>query len=98
MYRSRGREGEALAGNMGSQDRLEHSVVGNAVNSAARLAGATPGGKVWIGANTFLQVKDYINAKLLEPLQVKGMREPIQAYEVVHIPNWQIGHYDNVSQ
>jgi len=83
--------GKAVAGNMGSEDRLEYSVLGDAVNTAARLASATPGGKVWIGANTFAWVKDYITAKPLEPLSVKGKHEPIQAYEVVDIQNWEIG-------
>lgn len=79
--------GKAVAGNMGSEDRLEYSVIGDAVNIAARLASVVPGGKVWIGANTFGLVKDYITAKPLRPLAVKGKREPIKAYEVVDIQN-----------
>ena len=75
--------GKAVAGNMGSEDRLEYSVIGDAVNIAARLASATLGGKVWIGANTFEQVKDYVTAKPLEALTVKGKREPIKAYEII---------------
>ncbi len=77
--------GTAVAGNMGAEDRLEYSVIGDAVNTAARLASVTPGGKVWIGANTFTQVKDYVQAKPLERLSIKGKREKIQAYEVVDI-------------
>jgi adenylate cyclase len=75
--------GGAVAGNMGSENRLEYSVIGDAVNTAARLASATPGGKIWIGASTFQLVKDCIVAKPLEPLVLKGKREPIQAYEVL---------------
>ena len=70
---------------MGSKDRFEYSVIGDAVNTVARLAGATPGGRVWIGANTFAQIKDYITVMPLEPLAVKGKSEPVQAYEVVDI-------------
>ncbi|MFC1894220.1 adenylate/guanylate cyclase domain-containing protein, partial [Chloroflexota bacterium] len=77
--------GKAVAGNMGSQDRLEYSVIGDTVNVAARLTSAAPGSKVWIGANTFELVKDYIEAKSLGALDVKGKREPIEAYEVVDI-------------
>jgi len=79
--------GEVLAGNLGSEDRLEYSVVGDTVNIAARLADATPGGKVWIGADTYELVKDDIIAKPLSPLTVKGKREQIQAYEVLDIKN-----------
>jgi len=77
--------GNAVAGNMGTEDRLEYSVIGDTVNTAARLAGSTPGGKVWIGADTFAQVKDYVQVKPLEPLSIKGKREPVQAYEVIAI-------------
>ena len=82
--------GQAVVGSMGSEDRLEYSVIGDVVNTAARLASATPGGKVWIGINTFSEVKDYITAKPLDALVVKGKREPIEAYEVVDIQNWPI--------
>ena len=82
--------GQAVAGNMGSEDRLEYSIIGDAVNIAARLASATPVGKVWIGANTFEQVKGDITAKPLEPLELKGKREPVEAYEVVDIQDWLI--------
>ena len=75
--------GKAVAGNMGSQDRLEYSVIGDAVNTAARLADAAPGGRVWIGADTFAQAKNSIKAKPLAPLTVKGKQEPIQAYEIL---------------
>ncbi|MDP2932462.1 MAG: adenylate/guanylate cyclase domain-containing protein, partial [Chloroflexota bacterium] len=77
--------GRAVAGNMGSEARREYSVVGDAVNTAARLAGLTPGGKVWIGADTLAQVKDCITARPLEPLSLKGKKELVQAYEVVAI-------------
>ena len=79
--------GEAVAGNMGSEHRLEYSVIGDAVNTAARLADAAPGGRVWIGADTFAQAKDYVKAEPLKPLAVKGKRKPIQAYEVLDIQN-----------
>jgi adenylate cyclase len=75
--------GKAMAGNLGSKDRLEYSVIGDAVNVAARLTGIAEAGKVWIGSDTYELVKDYIQAKPLEPFTVKGKREPIKAYEVV---------------
>jgi adenylate cyclase len=77
--------GAAVAGSMGSEKRMEYSVIGDAVNTAARLANAAPGGKVWIGANTFNQVKDYVTAEPLEPLLVKGKCEPVQSYQLVDI-------------
>ena len=77
--------GKAVAGNMGSKDRLEYSVIGGAVNLAARLTSATQGSKVWISANTFELVKDCITAKSLDEIEVKGRQETVKAYEVVDI-------------
>jgi adenylate cyclase len=79
--------GNALAGNMGSVDRLEYSVIGDVVNTAARLADVTTGGKVWIGASTFDLIEDCVSAIPLEPLSLKGKRETIRAYEVLAIQN-----------
>jgi len=75
--------GKALAGNMGSEDRLEYSVIGDAVNMASKLANAAPGGKIWIGDSTYKLVNSHIATKLLDPLVVKGKSQPIQAYEVL---------------
>jgi len=77
--------GKAVAGNMGSKDRVEYSVIGSAVNLAARLTSATQGGKVWISGNTLKLVKDYITARSLDEIEVKGTQEKVKAYEVVDV-------------
>jgi adenylate cyclase len=74
--------GNVVAGNMGSTDRLEYSVIGDAVNTAARLASVAPGGRVWISAATFELITGAVKARPLEPLTLKGKRQPIQAYEI----------------
>jgi adenylate cyclase len=79
--------GNVVAGNMGSADRLEYSVIGDAVNIAARLADAAPGGRIWIGSNTFALIKDYVSAVPLGALPLKGKSETIHAYEVVDTRN-----------
>jgi adenylate cyclase len=82
--------GEAVAGNMGSQDHLEYTVIGDAVNIAARLASTVPGGRVWMGADTYERVRGHVTAKQIDPILVKGRHEPIQAYEILDIKNRQI--------
>jgi adenylate cyclase len=74
--------GKAVAGNMGSEERTEYSVIGDTVNTAAHLASLVPGGKIWIGAGTFELVSDSVRVKPLLPLSIKGKHEQIQAYEV----------------
>ena len=66
-------------------------MIGDPVNVAARLTSVAEGGKVWIGADTYELVRDYIEARPLEPLTAKGKREPIKAYEVVGIPAESVG-------
>ncbi len=77
--------GLVMAGNMGSADRLEYSVVGDAVNVAARLTGEAPGGRVWVGRATFEQVESRVEARALGPLKLKGKLEPVPAYEITGI-------------
>jgi adenylate cyclase len=75
--------GVAVAGNLGSQDRLEYSVIGDTVNVASRLTTLADSGRVWIGSSTYELVKEHVMVKQLEPLIAKGKREAIKAYEVV---------------
>jgi adenylate cyclase len=90
--------GEAVAGNMGSRDHLVYSVIGDAVNIASRLVTATPGGRVWIGADTYAKVKEHVTAKHLDSLSVKGRHEPVQAYEVLDIQDFQTVDAGNIYQ
>jgi adenylate cyclase len=75
--------GEALAGNMGCQTRLEYSVIGDSVNIAARLTAITPGGKVWVSKDTYEYVKSSVDAKYVDSVTFKGKEESITVYEVI---------------
>ena len=75
--------GKVVAGNMGSVNRLEYSVVGDAVNTAARLTDIAPGGEIWIGSNSHELVRGSIVTESLPPLALRGKREPVHAYRVV---------------
>jgi class 3 adenylate cyclase len=74
--------GIALAGNVGSVGRTEYTVIGDSVNTASRICSSTPGGEVWIGAETYNQTKDYIETEKLEPQSLKGKAAPIMVYRV----------------
>jgi adenylate cyclase len=74
--------GPAVAGNVGSAGRSEYTVIGDSVNTASRICGSTPGGEVWIGAETYNQTKDYIETEKLEPQSLKGKTAPVTVYRV----------------
>jgi adenylate cyclase len=77
--------GRAVAGNMGSDDRTEYSIIGDAVNTSSRICDQTPKGKVWIGENTYLATKDNVVIVPVQAVEVKGKRDLVKVYEAVGI-------------
>lgn len=75
--------GQVVAGNVGSVGRTEYTVIGDAVNVAARLCGAAPGAKIWLSPDTYQQVQDHVEVRELEPQYFKGKEKGIKVYEVV---------------
>jgi class 3 adenylate cyclase len=74
--------GTVIAGNIGSSIRQEYTAIGDDVNVAQRLEANCPPGGVLISKSTYEQVRDRVEAEPLEPLLVKGRREPVQVYLV----------------
>ena len=74
--------GEAVIGNMGSDSRFDYSAIGDAVNLAARLESSTKevGEDIVVGVNTI--AGSTTQAKLLDPIYVKGKAEPIIIYTI----------------
>jgi len=74
--------GEAIAGNVGSSGRTEYTVIGDAVNIASRICGATLGNEVWIGAETYRQATDSVEVEELKPQTFKGKAKQVVVYRV----------------
>ena len=74
--------GEAVVGNIGSEQRAKYAVVGSAVNVAARVEGATVGGQVFITTATYEQIREL--AEVAEPvaIQMKGLTEALLLYDL----------------
>ncbi len=80
--------GEAVAGQIGSLERLMYTVIGDSVNVAARLETLTkdyPEHPILINGPTAqaLKRRDDLVLKSLGPIQVKGRAEPVDVYAVV---------------
>lgn len=72
--------GDVIAG---IQAAIEYTVIGDTVNTAARLADAAAVGAVYAGARTSAATRHVASWRTLRPLRLKGKREPVEAYELL---------------
>ncbi len=75
--------GEAVAGNVGAQDQMEYTLIGDAVNVSKRLQESAKPRQILLGQRTFELVRDRVVVNELPPIQVKGRAAFEQVYELV---------------
>ena len=74
--------GVVIVGNMGSEEFVDYTVIGDEVNLACRLEENAKGGQILITQNTYDEIKDQIKVTPLEPILPKGKSKPILVYNV----------------
>ena len=79
--------GEVVAGNIGTEHRMEYTVIGDAVNVASRLESSTKDLHVGvlISDDTWAKCEGKISARPVKEITVKGRAQPVMAHEVLGI-------------
>jgi adenylate cyclase len=75
--------GEAVAGTVGTEDRMEYTVIGASVNLAARLESNSKPGQILISGRTYRMVAGQVEARPLGAIRVKGKEQEVEVYEVL---------------
>jgi class 3 adenylate cyclase len=77
--------GEVVMGNMGSEEQMDYTVIGDNVNVAARLCSIALPGQIVVSKVIADHLGDEAVLTRLEPVQVKGKDRPLEIYNVTDV-------------
>ena len=81
--------GTAVAGNMGTDEIFNYTILGDSVNLASRLEGVNKqyGTRTIVGEDTWMRVQTEFEARELDWIRVKGKTQPVAIYELLSEAN-----------
>ncbi|MEM6427654.1 MAG: tetratricopeptide repeat protein [Deinococcota bacterium] len=82
-------QGTMRTGAYGGITRRTYGVLGDDVNLAARLMGRAEPGQILVSEDVYQAEQSYFQWQALDPVRVKGKREPINLYKLVDVTNYQ---------
>jgi class 3 adenylate cyclase len=77
--------GEMISGNIGSANlrRLDHTVIGDVVNTAQRLQSMAHAGQILINEASYHKIKEFFQSQPVGELKLKNKNQPVITYEVI---------------
>ncbi len=75
--------GEVVAGYLGSSKALEYTVIGDSVNTGARLCSAAQAGQILVSEDTEKHLEGLFDLQEQPPIPLKGKSRPLRIYAVI---------------
>ncbi len=77
--------GDAVVGNIGTEQQMNYTAVGSSVNLAARLEEVAGPGEILLAEAAYQRAKGSVEAQALSPINLEGFSMPVKAYKLLRL-------------
>ena len=74
--------GRVIVGNVGTREAMDYTVVGDAVNVAARLQSLAKPGEILISDGTHALLREVTNMERMRSIKLRGREQPLDIYKI----------------